>query len=444
MPRDVDYIIGGFNTLGSGLQGLAQQEEERRKEREGRAEKLHQELRPLPPEQADIYRELVTRLKRGEDPQRVAIEVRARRQGLLGGGGQMPPNRMPNAQGPGGMSIPMMQPPDMTQEPEPYPEPAPMVGQMSQGTPPAQRTPTMRDLGSLQQLTTLANKGGLTADDAWKEELARARLEESRLSRGQRRDLYELGHGARVRGLDQRDRSLGQTDWALSQRAEEHDFREGMAYNKLAGDAPFVVQRLRTLVAQAPTRGPGAEDYIARQFGAVMGGRLGVLTSVVADAALTQDERNFRREVDQAVQGYRRGEFGSQVTGYEMAIVDVLAGKQLSIEDTIAALTALERLTNYRLGRAQETVPEAAQRIESGTEALNRQGGPRIAPLPAPLPNPSAAPQAAQSPLSTLPGAGKTIMGYRPHKTRPGVWRPVYADGSMGPETTDVPDSVRR
>jgi hypothetical protein len=456
MARDVDYIIGGFQTLGSGLQGLAQQEEERRKEREARAEKLHQELRPLPAEQADIYRELVTRLRRGEDPQRVAIEVRARRQGLLGGGGQMPPNRMPDARGPGGMSIPMMRPPDVTQEPEPYPVPQGIGGGRfipsdpgdvgaAYVTPPgggrmpeseaAARTPTMRDLASLQQLSTLHQRSGV--DDAWREEVARANLAARLRGLGlseQRLELQDyLGRGnldARQEGLQQGWDRIGIARGNLGERMQEGDLREGMAYNKLAGDAPYVVSSLRRLATQARDRAPGSGAYVAQRVGDILGGRAGAALRVATDASLTQDERNFRREVSLAVQSYRRSEFGSQMTGLEFELSQQLAGEQLTVEDTIAGLTALEQLAASRLTRAQQTVPEAAQRIEGGVESANRGGGPLVPQL---SPRMQVPPSGGAPSLSTLPASsgGKTVRGYKWSPDR--KWRqPIYADGTPG------------
>src|SRR5688572_2823005 len=97
MARDADYIVGGFQGLGQSLQGVGQQMREDEEKRLGRAEKLHQELRPLPPEQAGAYQQLaggvpgtdpqamreefLARRRAGEDPKRIAIEFKLRMQG---------------------------------------------------------------------------------------------------------------------------------------------------------------------------------------------------------------------------------------------------------------------------------------------------------------------------------------------------------------------------
>lgn len=396
MPRDADRIVSGFGALSEGLGRFGQQMREDEEKRLGRAEKMHQELRPLPPEQANIYQQLSSsgmglqdmqqefrqRRQAGEDPRAIAIDFKLRMQG--------------RAQGPAAPGQNMFLGSPQQETPEPYPmgqgqRVNQMGGPVGGATTSLQRPPMMRDVASLGDLQDIASKqmagqaamsraqGGMQ-DDAWREELARANLE------------------ARLRGLDLGAQRVQQGWGNLGMRGQEFGRRENLDYAKMAGEAPFVVPRLRTLIGQAPMRGPEAGDYIARRAADVLGGRLGGLVRIGADATLSQDERNFRREVAQVVQGYRRGEFGSQVTGLEMQVSDMLAGEQLSVDDTIAALQALEQLTSNRLSRAQATVPGAAARIESGTSAINRGGGPTISPLPSRQSSLPSLPSSAGSP----------------------------------------------
>lgn len=95
----------------------------------------------------------------------------------------------------------------------------------------------------------------------------------------------------------------------------------------------------------------------------VLGKGLANMMRTVADSELTPEQRTIRRQAALAVASFQHMMVGSQITEGEMAMVNMLAGQQLSMEDTRAGLGALMQSMEARQNRYKAGYPDAAKRI---------------------------------------------------------------------------------
>lgn len=119
----------------------------------------------------------------------------------------------------------------------------------------------------------------------------------------------------------------------------------------------------------SPGVAPPDWDYATRKMGRIMGGLPFVGNSlkegfeIVADTALTPEQRQIRARIAQAVQPYRKLAVGTQITPGEFALIDQISGQGLGVGDQIAALMALKASMEARQGRVEAGYPEMPGRI---------------------------------------------------------------------------------
>lgn len=160
--------------------------------------------------------------------------------------------------------------------------------------------------------------------------------------------------------------------------------RQNEGYLKETADTAWTVPALDSILSTAQTNpgvAPDEFDYgtrkaaiIARQI-PLVGKAIGASMESIADTALTDQQRQFRSQVALAMARFQHLMVGSQITEGEQALIDKLAGQQLSIRDTVAALHALRMSMAAKQTRAKAAFPEAAGRIPDTTP---QQALPRI------------------------------------------------------------------
>lgn len=166
--------------------------------------------------------------------------------------------------------------------------------------------------------------------------------------------------------------NLGMRGQALQLQGRGLDVKEAQAYDKMVGDVVWTVPAIDNLLMKArssPGMAPPDSDYTMRQAATIAEGLpfntgkpLKTLLNRIADSNLTQQQRDFRRQVSLALQPFRKLNVGTQITQGEFELINELAGQQLSIEDTVAGLAALRQSMNSRLQRGNRYFPNAAAR----------------------------------------------------------------------------------
>jgi len=152
--------------------------------------------------------------------------------------------------------------------------------------------------------------------------------------------------------------------------------RQNEGYLKETADTAWTVPALDNILSTAQTN-PGVTpdefDYGTRKAASVakaiplVGKAIGASMEGIADTALTDQQRQFRSQVALAMARFQHLMVGSQITEGEQALIDRLAGQQLSIRDTVAALHALRMSMAAKQTRAKAAFPEAAGRIPDTT-----------------------------------------------------------------------------
>lgn len=166
--------------------------------------------------------------------------------------------------------------------------------------------------------------------------------------------------------------------------------RQNQNYYKNTKDTATTIAQIDGLLGQLKTRpdiAPPSGDYRVRKeadiLDSIYGGRpLAGTMRLVADAELTPDQRIVRRQARAIVMAYQHAMVGSQITGPEMELVNMIAGQQLSIDDTAAGLGALRQYMGALHKRAKYASPEAAGRIPDVNPA---EVTPQFSPPPYPI-----------------------------------------------------------
>lgn len=252
------------------------------------------------------------------------------------------------------------------------------------------KTATNRDIPQLLQLAQAMsadrNREAMANWRGDKLDIDQARLD-AQLARdadmsGYRQELAAMMAAKRAAlptQLAQRDRALDISGGNLGMRGQElslgqqrQNFAENKEYLKNTNETAWTIPAIDNILMKArttPGMVPPPEDYTKRRTAEMLskiplvGGMASAVMTRSADQDLTQQQRDFRRQVQLAITPFRKLIVGSQITEGEMGIINELAGGQLSIEDTIAGLAALRQMMGARQGRNVQAFPGAASRI---------------------------------------------------------------------------------
>lgn len=173
--------------------------------------------------------------------------------------------------------------------------------------------------------------------------------------------------------INQAEQRLGISREQLGLAGRRLGVQESQAYDKMVGETVWTVPALDNLISKVrtvPGVAPPESDYTMRRAAEIagalpfgIGGPGKNLLNRVADINLSQQQRDFRRQVSLALQPFRKLNVGTQITAGEFELINELAGQQLSIEDTIAGLAALRQSMNSKLQRAGAFYPGAASKV---------------------------------------------------------------------------------